>query len=99
VGLFLCADGYPEGGRRGDIIRGIDAARASGALVFGAGVARAPRGDFVTAAGRVLTVVGRGATVAAAAEDAYAAAAQVDYAGKQLRRDIGRTALAATVAA
>jgi phosphoribosylamine---glycine ligase len=90
VGVFLCADGYPDAGRRGDVINGIDAARAGGALVLGAGVARAANGDLVTAQGRVLTVVGRGASVAAAAEHAYSAAAQIDYAGKWLRRDIGR---------
>jgi phosphoribosylamine-glycine ligase len=45
---------------------------------------------MVTSRGRVLTVVGRGTTVAAAAEHAYSAAAHIDYAGKWHRRDIGR---------
>ncbi len=90
VALCLAADGYPDTARKGDSISGIDAARASGALVFGAGVARDAAGELVTAGGRVLTVVGRGATVADAADHAYAAAAQIDYAGKWLRRDIGR---------
>ena len=95
VALCLAADGYPETARKGDPISGIDAARASGALVFGAGVAQDANGDLVTAGGRVLTVVGRGATVADAADHAYGAAAQIDYAGKWLRRDIGRPVIGA----
>jgi phosphoribosylamine--glycine ligase len=96
VALCLAADGYPETGRRGDTINGIDAARATGALVFGAGVATgdAGEGELVTAGGRVLTVVGRGATVADAADHAYSAAALIDYEGKWLRRDIGRSSSA-----
>ena len=97
VALFLAADGYPDSGRRGDRITGIDAARATGALVFGAGVARGTDGGLVTAGGRVLTVVGRGATVGEAADAAYAAAALIEYDGAWYRRDIGRS-LAAAVA-
>ncbi len=99
VALFLAADGYPDTPRTGDVIRGVDAARTAGAMVFGAGVARDANGDLVTAGGRVLTVVGRGATVEAAAEHAYAAAALIDYEGKWLRRDIGRPLAPAGAAA
>ena len=97
VALFLVADGYPEPGRRGDPITGVQAARATGALVFGAGLARGTDGHLVTAAGRVLTVVGRGTTVEQAADVAYAAAALIEYDGKWYRHDIGRP-LAAAVA-
>ena len=45
-----------------------------------------------TAGGRVLTVVGRGRDLAAAADAAYAAAGHVEFAGAHLRRDIGRVA-------
>jgi phosphoribosylamine--glycine ligase len=90
VALFLAAEGYPEMAHRGDAIGGIGDAQRTGALVFGAGVERGTDGKLVTAGGRVLTVVGSGPTVAAAADAAYAAAAQIDYAGKWLRRDIGR---------
>jgi phosphoribosylamine---glycine ligase len=89
VALVLAAAGYPESGRRGDEINGIDAARAAGALVFGAGVTEAA-GRLVTARGRVLTVVGRGAGLADAADAAYAAAELIEYPGKFVRRDIGR---------
>jgi len=95
VALALAADGYPETGRRGDAICGIDAAGATGALVFGAGVTRGPDGELVTAGGRVVTVVGSGADVEAAADAAYSAASEIEYAGKFNRRDIGRSVEAA----
>jgi phosphoribosylamine--glycine ligase len=91
VSLVLAADGYPDAPRRGDVISGIDAARADDALVFGAGVARNEAGDIVTAGGRVMSVVGTGADIAEAAEHAYAAAERIGYSGKWSRRDIGRT--------
>ena len=56
----------------------------------------APRvadGDLVTAGGRVLTVVGRGADFAEAIARAYAGVAQISFDGMQFRRDIGRKAL------
>ncbi len=97
VALSLVADGYPETGRRGDPITGLANARSSGALVFGAGVARAANGALLTAGGRVLTVVGRGGSVEQAADAAYEAAGRIEYAGKSYRRDIGR-ALEAVIA-
>ena len=96
VALFLAAAGYPDSGPRGDVISGVDDARAAGALVLGAGVAKDADGNLITAGGRVLTVVGRGATVADAADHAYAAATHIDYAGKWLRRDIGRPLIGVT---
>lgn len=98
VALVLAADGYPEAGRRGDVISGIDAARAAGALVFGAGVARNDDGELITAGGRVLSIVGTGVDVGAAADMAYGAAGLIDYAGKWSRRDIGRSLEATAVA-
>jgi phosphoribosylamine--glycine ligase len=90
VALVLAADGYPDAPRRGDAITGIAAARDLGALVFGAGVAQSDGGEMVTAGGRVLTVVGSGVDVEAAAVMAYAAAELIEYHGKWSRRDIGR---------
>lgn len=95
VALFLAAAGYPDGAASGKVIEGIEEARRAGALVFGAGIARTDDGGFVTAGGRVLTVVGRGADVVAAADAAYAAAALIQYEGKFARRDIGRAPVAA----
>ena len=91
VALTLAAAGYPEAPRAGDPIVGIEAARAAGALVFGAGLRRERDYGLVTAGGRVLTVVGRGEDVAAAADSAYSAAEMVQFTGRVVRRDIGRT--------
>jgi phosphoribosylamine--glycine ligase len=49
----------------------------------------------VTAGGRVLTIVGRGATFSAAIERAYEGVALVRFEGMQYRRDIGKKALRA----
>lgn len=90
VALTLAAAGYPDSPQTGDQIHGIDDARATGALVFGAGVGQGDEGVLVTAGGRVLTVVGRGSDLATAADAAYETAARIDFAGKVMRRDIGR---------
>ena len=47
-----------------------------------------------TNGGRVLCVVGLGDTVAAAAQDAYAAVDKIDWEDAYLRRDIGHRAIA-----
>ena len=94
VGVVLASAGYPDAYESGRPIEGLDeAAQVPGALVFHAGTARRD-GRIVTAGGRVLTVVGRGATHRAAIDVAYKAAAQVTFAGAQFRRDIGVKALA-----
>jgi phosphoribosylamine--glycine ligase len=91
VGVTLAGSGYPDEVRRGDVVTGLEAAIADRALMFGAGVTVGKTGHVETAGGRVLTVVGRGPDVASAAEAAYAAADRITFAGKQLRRDIGRS--------
>jgi phosphoribosylamine--glycine ligase len=93
VGVVLAAAGYPGDVRTGDVIAGLDhVARAfDDVLVFYAGV-RQQDGALVTAGGRVLTVVGQGATMEAAIDRTYAAASHVGFAGMQFRRDIGRKA-------
>jgi phosphoribosylamine--glycine ligase len=88
VGIVLAARGYPTDPVRGDAITGLDRARASGALVFHAGTARLPGGGYATNGGRVLAVVGRGSTLAAARTAAELAADGVGWAGMQRRRDI-----------
>lgn len=89
VGVVLAAAGYPGAVQTGDMISGIGEALAvPGALVFQAGTAM-DEGRLVTAGGRVLSVVGRGATVAAARAQAYTAVERIRFAGMQWRRDIG----------
>jgi phosphoribosylamine--glycine ligase len=96
VGVVLAAGGYPDDPETGRPIAGLDAAAAvPDAMVFHAGTLR--DGDrIVTAGGRVLTVVGRGSSYAAAIDVAYRAAAAISFDGMQFRRDIGRKALTAS---
>jgi phosphoribosylamine--glycine ligase len=95
VGVVLASRGYPASAETGREIHGLDAAsQVANALVFHAGT-RQDDGRIVTAGGRVLTVVGRGATYEAAMTTAYAAADRIHFDGMQFRRDIGRKALSA----
>ncbi len=93
VGIVLASGGYPESFESGKVITGVaEASQVPGALVFHAGTSRRD-GQLVTSGGRVLTVVGRGATYRAAIEVAYQAAAHISFDGMQSRRDIGQKAL------
>jgi phosphoribosylamine--glycine ligase len=92
VCVVLAAADYPERPRGGDVIVGVEEAAADGALVFQAGTALSD-GQLVTAGGRVLSAVGVGADLAVAAGRAYAAADAIQFAGKQMRRDIAMPAL------
>jgi phosphoribosylamine--glycine ligase len=96
VGVVLAAGGYPNHVETGKVISGIDAARAvPNAVVFQAGTARED-GYLVTAGGRVLTVVGRGATYQEGIDTAYDAASKISFERMQNRHDIGRKALLVT---
>ena len=87
VTVVLSGGDYPERGDQGTPIEGVEAAEATGALVFHAGTALHD-GRLVTNGGRILNVVGVGATVAEARTAAYDAAAHIDFAGMHLRTDI-----------
>jgi phosphoribosylamine--glycine ligase len=96
VGVVLAAGGYPDDPETGRPIAGLDAAAAvPDAMVFHAGTRRDGE-RILTAGGRVLTVVGRGSSYAAAIEVAYRAASAISFDGMQFRRDIGRKALTAS---
>ncbi len=89
VGVVLASAGYPDRPRLGDPI-GVDARPgADGALTFWSGVRRS-EGALVTNGGRVATIVGRGDSLDAAAAAAYRATDAITFAGRQMRRDIGR---------
>ncbi|MFO7298984.1 MAG: phosphoribosylamine--glycine ligase [Actinomycetes bacterium] len=87
VTVVLAARGYPESPETGAEIRGLDAV-GDDALVFHAGTRR-EGGKVVVAGGRVLAVVGSGASIAGARERAYAAADRISWPGKVFRTDIG----------
>ncbi len=88
VTVVLAGGEYPEAGDTGTPIEGIEAAEATGAIVFHAGTALHD-GRLVTHGGRILDVVGLGATVEAARSAAYEAAGRIHFAGMRFRRDIG----------
>lgn len=96
VCVVLAAPGYPGQPRTGDLVDGLEHARAvPGAQVFAAGVAasRDQPGRLVTAGGRVLDIVGLGADLAEARRRAYQAADAVSWTGLQRRNDIAWRAL------
>ena len=98
VGIVLAAAGYPETPRRDDPIEGLDRARQAGALVFHGGTARDEDGDYRTAGGRILTVVGRGPDRESARTRAEAAADLIAFRGVQRRHDIGADSVPAGAA-
>lgn len=88
VAIVLAAANYPGEPRTGDVITGFEQAAKLGAEVFHAGTADGPNNTIVTAGGRVLAVVSRGATVETARQRAYAAAQSIRFSGRQMRNDI-----------
>ncbi len=87
VTVVLAAGNYPAGGDRGSRISGIEAAEATGAVVFHAGTALRD-GAVVTNGGRILNVTGIGGDLAAARTAAYAAADLITWEGARRRDDI-----------
>jgi len=94
VCVVLASENYPSTPRVGDVIEGIEAARAlEGVSVFSAGVKADAEGRLVTAGGRVLNVVGRGADLSSARARAYAGVAEISWPGMQYRTDIASSAI------
>jgi phosphoribosylamine--glycine ligase len=89
VTIVLAGGGYPESSSSGDVITGAD---RDDVEVTHAGTALRD-GELVTAGGRVLNVTALGAGPADARDAAYAAADQITFEGRQLRRDIALRAV------
>jgi phosphoribosylamine--glycine ligase len=88
VGVVVAAPGYPDAPRTGEPVLGLEHLdEVPGAHVLHAGTTLHD-GHLVTSGGRVLTVVGVGADVAAARDTAYQAVEKVHVSGGQLRLDI-----------
>jgi phosphoribosylamine--glycine ligase len=87
VVVVAAAQGYPAVPRTNDPITGLDDLDDD-VLCFHAGTARDERGRLVTAGGRVLGIVGRGADVATARRRAYENLERVHFAGMWSRSDI-----------
>ena len=93
AGVVLASRGYPESSEPGQPIEGIEEAEAiPGVSIYHAGTARRGK-QLVTAGGRVLTVVGRGADFAEAIALTYEGVRPIRFDGMQYRGDIGRKAL------
>jgi phosphoribosylamine--glycine ligase len=88
VCVVIAAEGYPASPVTGVAITGLAEADAvDGVDVLHAGT-RADGDDIVSSGGRVLSVVGRGASIEAARERAYAGVALIHLPGSHHRTDI-----------
>lgn len=96
VCVVAASGGYPGPYGTGEVIDGLDAAKALGALVFHAGTAE-QNGRIVTNGGRVLGIVGRGRDLAEARARAYEAASVISFEGMHCRSDIGTKATKAVL--
>jgi phosphoribosylamine--glycine ligase len=95
LGVVMAAANYPDNPRKGDAITGLtDTSITSNedVHVFHAGTAL-QADQVVTAGGRVLCVTALGDTVKMAQTRAYQAAKAIDFAGRQMRLDIGWRAI------
>ena len=87
AGVVLASGGYPQEYGTGYPVAGLDSLDPD-AWVFHAGT-RQDGPDVVTAGGRVLMVVGQGATLDEARAHAYRNVERVSFSGVYYRRDIG----------
>ncbi|SFS08145.1 phosphoribosylamine--glycine ligase [Agrococcus baldri] len=88
VTVVLASEGYPAEPVTGRLIAGVDAAAAvDGVQVLHAATGEGEQGLTATG-GRVLNVVGTGATLAQARERAYEALGKIELLGGQARTDI-----------
>ncbi len=95
VCVVMTSGGYPGSYQRGIPIRGLPVGTSASTMVFHAGTARNGN-EIVTAGGRVLGVLGRGASLAEAQREAYRVVNSISFAGCHFRTDIGHRALAPT---
>lgn len=93
LGVVMAAGGYPAAYAKGKTISGLDGAHDEATKVFHAGT-EMRNGDVCTSGGRVLCVVGLGASVAAARDSAYAQVKGIGWEDVYFRGDIGHRAIA-----
>ena len=92
--VVLAAENYPASPAKGDAITGPELDNPD--KVLHAGTARTDEG-YVSAGGRVLNVLGHGATLEDAIADAYRVIEGIEMRGSFYRKDIGRRAVAGEV--
>jgi phosphoribosylamine--glycine ligase len=88
VCVVAASEGYPGSYAKGFPIQGIDAAEATGAVVFHAGT-KYQKPQTLTEGGRVLGVTGVGDSFNDAIALAYQAIDRIEFEGIYYRRDIG----------
>lgn len=88
--VVLAADGYPAAPRKGDVI---SCPADEGSVVLHAGTARNEAGELVSAGGRVLSIVGKGESLADARENAYDTLSRISLIGSHHRTDIALPAV------
>ncbi|MBX3302096.1 MAG: phosphoribosylamine--glycine ligase [Nitrospira sp.] len=93
VCVVMASGGYPSSYRQGAVIRGLPSATSTAAtsMVFHAGTAHQGN-ETVTAGGRVLGIVGRGATLSDAQREAYRVVSTISFEGCHFRTDIAHRA-------
>jgi len=97
LSVVLAAAGYPDAPRKGDVIEGLERINGQAhpdVAVFHAGTALV-EGKPTVSGGRVLCVTALADSVRLAQRAAYAAIADIHFAGMQYRTDIGYRALLA----
>lgn len=92
VTVVLASGGYPGKTNPPTRIHGLEGDFGRDVVVFHAGTRKA-NGSWQTNGGRVLNVTAVGDTLQDAREKAYSACAKIEFAGKQMRTDIGYRAL------
>jgi phosphoribosylamine--glycine ligase len=92
VGVVMASGGYPDAYEKGKPISGLDEVFGADVKVFHAGT-RLDGDTVVNDGGRVLCVVGTGATVRAACNAAYAGVRKINWNGGFYRTDIGYRAI------
>ncbi len=88
VGVVCAAPGYPGEARTGERISGLEKAATVEGVTVLHGATAADGDGFVTAGGRVLTIVGTATDLDSARARAYAGVAAVDFPGMHYRHDI-----------
>ncbi|KQB83110.1 phosphoribosylamine--glycine ligase [Corynebacterium oculi] len=96
VTVVLAAGGYPESPRKGDALAGIPADEDQAYTLHAGTAAAADAAEdgsgYVSAGGRVLSVVGKGGDLAQARRRAYGLIEQIEMEGSFYRKDIGAAA-------
>ncbi|MEO8072156.1 MAG: phosphoribosylamine--glycine ligase [Acidobacteriota bacterium] len=89
--VVLASKGYPKKAQTGDVISGLDKAKAIENInFFHAGTSKNANNEFITAGGRVLGVTATAENLDEALQNVYQAVSEINWNGMQFRRDIGK---------